>query len=472
MNQTPEADPEKAAVKARRLPAPLAVVHQIAGFAIYAAMRFREDGCQQRASALTFTTLLALVPLLAVSFAIFSAFPAFERLEGRVMDLIFSYIPSVGNEVRGYLVDFTAKTGSLTAVGIVFLAVTAIMLLVTISSTFNMIWRAEQARGVVSRMLVFWAVLTLAPMLLGASFSLSTYLFAAAQATGVDSMAGGLANLVFALTFLMQTAGLMVLYVFMPNYPVQVRDGLMGGLVAAILLDLLKRGFGYYVTQFPTYETIYGAMATVPIFLIWMYVSWMVVLLGAEIAAGLPEWRHGIRRTSRDGMSPLEKLSAALSVLHVAYNASHGGRPVSRRKLARRARLGPLALTWATKKLIKAHYIAQTDANGWVLSRDLTQVTLAQLYTDLGLDLSGTLPRGHRATAWGRRTAKVLEDLAQNQKEVLDTDLATLLAPAGPANEDAPGEDEEDLLPNESGKTSFNAKVLGLIGLGTLGQAG
>ena len=467
MSKKPPPEPEKSVNPGSTVPSPFAALGRIVGFAAYAAMRFRQDGCQQRASALTFTTLLALVPLLAVGFAIFSAFPAFERLEDRVMDLIFSQIPRVGDQVRGYLEDFTAKTGSLTAVGIVFLAVTAVMLLVTISGTFNTIWRAEQTRGIISRMLVFWAVLTLTPMLLGASFSLSTYLFAAARATGVESVTGGLANLAFALTFMMQTAGLMVLYIFMPNYPVRIRDGLTGGLIAAILLDLLKRGFGFYITRFPAYETIYGAMAAVPIFLIWMYVSWMVVLFGAEVAAGLPEWRHGIRRATRDGPPPLEKLSAALSVLHALYRASRDGERLSERRLARVARLGPLALTWATKRLARTRYIARTDRGGWVLSRDLTQVSLSKLYTDLGLDLSGRLSRCHRGAAWGRRFASVMEDAARGLGEAMKTDLATLLAPSGRIEADIPAADipganipdEDESPPNDAlPKPPFTAR--------------
>jgi membrane protein len=441
------------------------------GFVVYVGLRFREDNCQQRASALTYTTLLAMVPLLAVSFAIFSAFPAFERLEDRVMDMIFDQIPQVGDQVRDYLEQFTAQTGSLTAIGIIFLAATAIMLLVTISGTFNTIWRVEQNRGLVARMLVFWAVLTLAPMLLGASFSLSTYLFAVARATGVDTVAGGLANLAFMVTFLMQTAGLMVLYLFMPNFPVRPRDALVGGLVAAILLDLLKRGFGFYVTQFPTYETIYGAMATVPIFLIWMYLSWMVILFGAEVAAGLPEWRSGIRRPQKEGLPPVQRLSAALSLLNALLRASRDGETLSSKRLSRAGVLGPLAMAWATRKLEQRKYISKTDRNAWVLSRDLSETSLADLYTDLDIDLSGRVPRGHLNTAWGSRFSSVLSKMGDARDDIMATDLKSLLAPPEVGEEPLPGE-EEDEVEDKAAQRSFNRRVLALIGLGTLGQAG
>lgn len=469
MTEKPSGTGDEAPMPRRKKPADL--FGSLFGFAIYAALRFREDNCQQRASALTYTTLLAMVPLLAVSFAIFSAFPAFERLEDRVMDIIFDQIPQVGDQVRGYLEQFTAKTGSLTAIGIIFLAATAIMLLVTISGTFNTIWRVEQNRGLLSRMLVFWAVLTLAPMLLGASFSLSTYFFTVAQATGVDSVAGGLANLAFILTFLMQTAGLMVLYLFMPNFPVRPRDGLMGGLVAAILLDLLKRGFGFYVTQFPTYETIYGAMATIPIFLIWMYLSWMVILFGAEVAAGLPEWRSGIRRPQKEGLPPVQRLSAALSLLNALLRASRDGETLSNRRLSRAGVLGPLAMAWATRKLEQKNYITKTDRNAWVLSRDLSETTLADLYGDLNIDLAGRVPRGHLNTAWGSRFSTVLSRMGEARDDIMATDLRALLAPPEVGEEPLPGEEDEE-VEDKASKRSLNRRVLALIGLGAIGQAG
>ena len=444
------------------------------GFGVYALMRFQSDGCQQRAASLTFTSLLAMVPLLAVSFAIFAAFPAYDSLKGKVQDFLFEqFVPSVGSEVQNYLEQFTAQTGQLTAVGIIFLAVSAVMLLLTISTTFNTIWRVKQTRGLISRMLVFWAVLTLTPMLFGASLSLSSYLFAYARASGVESVTGNLSNFAFILPFLLQTAGLAILYLVMPNYPVRRRDAFMAGLIAGILLDLLKRGFGLYITYFPTYETIYGAMATVPIFLLWMYVSWMVVLLGAEIAAAMPEWRHGARKPQSEGLPPLQRLSAALSILNALQRATTDGQTLSGRRLARAAKAGPQAIGSLTTSLEALNYITRTERNDWVLSRDLSGVTLAMLYTDLGLDLSGPIPRGHLNTAWGQRFNEVVGDMAEGRDSIMGTDLRTLLAPAAVGSEPLPGENDDiDDGLGGGGKANFNAKVLALIGLGTVGQAG
>lgn len=442
-------------------------------FFVYAGIRFNIDGCQQRAAALTFTSLLAMVPLLAVSFAIFSAFPAYDSLKTEVQSYLFSnFIPSVGDEVQGYLEKFTSQTGRLTAVGIVFLALSAVMLLMTISNTMNMIWQTKQTRGVVSRLMVFWAVLTLAPLLFGASLSLSGYLFALARASNVESVTGNLAQLAMVFPFLLQTAGLSVLYLVMPNYPVRRRDALIGGLVAGVLLDLLKRGFGIYITAFPTYETIYGAMATIPIFLIWVYLSWMVVLFGAEVTAGLPEWRHGQRNPRREGLSPLHRLAAALSVLSALQRAAAtDGTTLSERRLARLAKVGPQAQGWATRHLKHLNYIARADGHNWVLSRDLSQVDLATLYQDLELDLSGRMPRGQLNTDWGHQLTEILDDFSKARDEVMSTDLRSFLTSKSPQHDALPSEEEDDGPPGES-KASFNAKVLALIGLGALSQSG
>lgn len=447
---------------------------KVFGFGLYAAARFVMDGCQQRAASLTFTSLLAMVPLLAVSFAIFAAFPAYDSLKFQVQSYLFEqFVPSVGLEVQSYLEGFTQKTGELTAVGIVFLAVSAVMLLMSISSTFNQIWQVKQTRGLISRLLVFWAVLTLTPMLFGASISLSSYLFAAARASGVESVTGNLTNFAFVVPFLLQTAGLTILYLVMPNYPVRRRDALVGGLIAGIMLDLLKRGFGLYITHFPTYETIYGAMATVPIFLVWVYLSWMVVLFGAEIAAGLPEWRHGARSPRRESLTPLIRLSATLAALNALLRASAEGVTLSERRLQRSSRIGPLALGWVTRTLKKKNYIARTEKNGWVLSRDLGGVSLSTLYADLGIDLSGRMPSGQLNTAWGQRFAEILDEAERAQNDVMATDLKTLLAPPPVGDEPLPEEDEDDEnVGTGTNKRSFNARILALIGLGTLGQAG
>jgi membrane protein len=438
-------------------------------FLLYVGERFHRDGCQQRAAALTFTSLLAMVPLLAVSFAIFSAFPAYESLQSKVQDYIFTnFVPQIGTQIQTYIESFMAQTGKLSAVGVVFLALSAVLLLVTINGTLNMIWQTRQTRGLVTRLLTFWSVLTLTPLLFGASISLSSVLFTAAQASGVESVTGNLTRFAFVLPFIFQAAGLTVLFLVMPAASVHRRDAVMGGLVASVLLEGLKKGFGFYITHFPTYETIYGVMATIPIFLMWVYLSWMVVLFGAEVAASLPEWRAGARRIAREGLSPMRRLSAALAVLDALNRASKTGATVSERRLSRATRLGPDSIGYATRRLTQSKYIARSLRNHWILSRDLSTVTLATLYRDLGLDLGATVPRLHLNTAWGQNFAKTAKALDGAHADVLDVPLKTLLAPRDEGDVPMP---EDDGVADEMPKKNFNARVLALIGLGTLGQA-
>ncbi len=443
----------------------------LASFTVYAGQRFVRDGCPQRASGLTFTSLLAMVPLLAVSFAIFSAFPAFDKLKGKAQSYIFeNFVPQVGTEVQAYLEGFTAKTGQLSAVGVVFLAVTAIMLLMTISNTFNSIWNVDRAKGLFSRMLVFWAVLTLAPLLFGASFSIYSVLVGLASSSGAEGAVSGLTKLAFVVPFLLQAAGLTVLYLAMPNFPVRRRDAVIGGLFAAALLELLKRGFALYVTSFPTYQTIYGVMATIPIFLMWVYLGWMVVLVGAEVTASLPEWRAGARRILKRGLSPVQRLAAALAVLQALGRAARAGEALSDRRLSGLSRVGPEALTDATTTLLRHNYVTRTDRNHWVLCRDLETVSLAALYSDLGLSLDTDIPRVHLQSAWGQRFAQVIGRAEAGNRDVMGLPLKVLLAPPDVGEDPLP--DDDALDDGEVSRLSFNGRVLALIGLGTLGQAG
>ncbi len=188
-------------------------------FLLYVAKRFVSDQCTVRAAGLTYTSLLALVPLLAISFAIFSAF---GDLQIKVQAYIYeNVVPQLGETVSQHLDGFTKQTGKLTAVGIVFLVATSVMLLLAISNAFDAIWRAARNRTLIGRLLVYWAVLTLAPLLLGASVSLSGYIFTVAQASGVERLTGPLYGFALFLPLLFQFGSFAILYLIMPNTPVK-----------------------------------------------------------------------------------------------------------------------------------------------------------------------------------------------------------------------------------------------------------
>ena len=435
----------------------------------YVFRRFRHDQMQQRASALTFTSLLALVPLLAVSFAIFAAFPAFDRLKGDVQSFLFeNFVPQVGTEVQGYLESFTQKTGGLTAVGVIFLAVTAIMLLMNISGAMNTIWRVKNPRAVVSRLAIFWTVLTIAPLFFGASLSLSSYLFTLAQTSGVENYVGSLTWLIVMAPFALEVAGFTILYAIIPNYPVQKRDAVIGGLLAGTLFESLKKGFGLYVTSFPTYETIYGAMATVPIFLLWVYLSWIVVLFCAELTASLPEWRAGNRDVDSRLHKPIKRLGAALSILHQLRIASETGEGITDKDMARKTRLGPNMLSSTMEMLEQGSYLSRAEDGRFHLVRNLENQTLDSLAEELELTLPPQLDRGHLRDAWAHRLQDRLGKVQDQSREFLHVPLSILLADPG-KDEDLPEDLPEIPHPaSDAAQPGALSRLLALMGLGLI----
>lgn len=442
----------------------------------YVFQRFLRDNCKERAAALTFTALLALVPLVAISFAIFAAFPAFQNMKGDLQSFVFqNFVPEIGSVVYEQIEDFTKKTGELTAIGVVFLAVTSVMLLSSINGTFNAIWQVRETRPLVARLLVYWAVLTLSPILFGASLSLSSYLFAVAQATGVEHYTGPLSRLAYFLPMVLQVAGFSILFLVMPNYPVRRRDALIGGITAGLLFELLKKAFGLYIKSFPAYETLYGALSAVPILLIWVYLAWILVLLGAEMTAAMPEWRAGVRK-ARVRMVPAARLlAAALAILHALHIASLKGGGLTNRRMARAAPAAPEAIGLAREKLQQRRYIAQGDKQEWVLCRDLEATTLNDLRRDMDLDLDVSDLRYIPKHGWGRRYNEIIRNLGEVDSKITNVPLRALLAPATeaeiidfPDNADEPDEPYGD---DDPPITDRKTKLLSFLGLGGLGSS-
>lgn len=444
-----------------------------ARFLVFVTQRFFADQCTVRAAGLTYTSLLALVPLLATSFAIFSAFPAFEALETRVQTYIFAnFVPEVGETVLDYLESFTAQTGRLTAVGTIFLVVTSVMLLLTINDAFDAVWRVGESRALMARLLVYWAVLSLAPLLVGASVSLSGYLFAMAQATGVEKVTGPLIELARFLPLLLQFGAFTLLFLLMPNFPVRWRDAVIGGFTSALLFEILKKLFGLYVASVPTYEMIYGALATAPIFLIWVYIAWIVLLVGAEITAALPEWRAGRRDPSlRHAEQPALALVAALGILHALLVASQRGVGLPLRALIRSVTIGPELLDATLRRLRDANFIARDDRGEWRLARDLAVTSLAELGTTLGLDPQMPRSLAGEHQPWNRRYRAVVARVAESNAEIMATDLRRLLSPEGDPDEEIAELLEEDTAEDEETPASKRARLLAWITLGWLGTS-
>lgn len=361
----------------------------------YALRRAGEGRLPQVAASLTFTTVLAVVPVLTVAFALLAAFPVFREFRSAIESFLFqNLIPgNVSDSITSYLGQFAKNAKGLTAVGLGGLMVTSVLTMLTVEDALNAIWRVKQRRPLAQRVLVFWAVLTLGPVLIGASLSISSYLISV-SAGYVGTMPLGLGLVVGLAPVMLSALAFAFLYTAVPNANVDWRDAIAAGLVAALAFELAKRGFGYFVTHIPTYTAVYGTFAALPIFLLWIYVSWLVTLLGATIAANLPVIRQGYwRRRTFAGSEFFD----ALGVLYLLYRArDEVPRSVGELDLGRKLRVEADYLAGLLGKLKAMHLVgrlAQERGQAhWALLCDPKQVTLRILHDRLVLNLP-RLPR-------------------------------------------------------------------------------
>lgn len=262
--------------------------------------RFSEDHLGLTAGSLTFTTTIALVPLVTVVLAIFTAFPIFAKLQGVLQQwLVESLIPdSIARQVLSYLTQFAGKASKLGGAGLAVLVASALALILTIDHTLNAIWRVRRKRPLGQRVLVYWAAMTLGPLLLALSLSITSYALSASKGV-VAVIPGGVQLLLDTLQFVLLVWGMAALYHYVPNTRVRWGHAWVGGVFVSAGFELAKRLLVLYLGKVPTYSVLYGAFATVPILLIWIYVGWVIVLLGAVIAAYLPSLLAGVPRRAR-----------------------------------------------------------------------------------------------------------------------------------------------------------------------------
>ena len=251
--------------------------------------RFNQNKLTQAAGYLTYSTMLAIVPLIMVVFSIFSAFPVFNEVTGALKEFIFTnFAPSASDMVGQYIDEFVNNSKKMSAVGIISLIVVALMLINSIDRTLNSIWHDTETRPIFTSFAIYWLILTLGPLLVGASIAASTY---------VKSMFESASNFSFGLKLLSFVPFLSTWFIFtliymvVPNKKVSIKHSAAGALIAAVFFTLGKQAFTWYIVTFPSYQLIYGAMATLPIMLLWIQLSWTVVLLGAQLAAVLAEVR-------------------------------------------------------------------------------------------------------------------------------------------------------------------------------------
>jgi membrane protein len=304
--------------------------------------------------------------------------------------------------IAAQVTEFSQNAGRLTAIGLGFFLVTAVMLMMTIDVALNRLFRVQRQRPMLQQVLIYWAVITLGPVLIGGSLSMTS--FAVGASFGWLKLGYVADWLLGVLPFVFTCAALTLLYAVVPYRAVKFRDALIGGVVAGVIFELAKRGFAVYLARFPTYTLIYGAFATIPIFLLWLYMSWVVVLVGGTLTAVLPAYRFAEGRpiAGRDFMD-------ALATLVVLARAQAKGGPVRLAQISNQVRVTPYRCEAALERAARLGWTVRTDKDSWVLARDADELKVADLYRVLAFD----------AETWGLKPEDLnttLRDYAMKEK--------------------------------------------------------
>jgi membrane protein len=340
-------------------------------FVRFVIQHFIKDDCAYIASALAFTTILAVVPLMSVGLSVFSTFPIFQNLADPVQNFIFdNFVPASGKIVQTHLQQFASQVSKLSVWGVAFLIITALLVMFTIERAMNKIWRVSSSRHGVPAFLIYWAIISLAPVILGLSLAASSYLISMPMLVAHQPPS----ILLHSSPAFLSLIGFTFLYVVVPNCPVKIHHAFWGALVATILFESAKQAFAYYLIRYNTYELLYGAFATVPIFFIWVYWVWIITLLGAEVS-----YAFSVHHQRRDGKS-LDGFSHALLWLHQLWLAQQTGKGLTFNELVDASKQ-PFAVDVdeMINSLIYNELIHATADGHYMLSRDLGQITLYDL---------------------------------------------------------------------------------------------
>ncbi|HUL40746.1 MAG TPA: YihY family inner membrane protein [Burkholderiales bacterium] len=398
-------------------------IYSGSGYLRFVWKRFKHDRCLQAAGSLTFTTLLSLVPLITVVLAVLTAFPVFSNFSAELRTFIWNNLlpEAAGKVVTVYLKQFTEHAARLTALGIIFLGVTALMLMLTIDRTLNTIWRVTRPRPLLNRLLIYWTVLTMGPLLIGASLSMTSWMLT--TALGFTKQLPAMELFLLKLTpLLLSTVAYALLFLTVPYRYVPVNHAFAGAIVTAVGFEAMKRGFAFYIAHVPSYKLVYGTFASLPIFLLWIYLSWLVFLLGAVIAASLPNWRGDVDPEQR---APGYQFYHALQILRALIQSLKTGDVMNLPKLHKQLRLGIEEIEDVLQRLSTANWVRKAAGEGWVLVRDPEQLTVADVYRLFVFDP----PRAHPRMPHSGIPDTLLQDMLEQGE--MKIPLKTLFSEAG-----------------------------------------
>jgi membrane protein len=409
--------------------------HRVLAFIRFTVQRFIDDRCQQSAGALACTTLFALVPLTAALVGLLSGFPAFAEWQERITNFIFeNFVPATGEAVRGYLTQFADNANKATALGVFILIVSTLMLMLSIEDAFNRIWRVPKGRPVGMRFIVYWAVLSLGPALIVVALAISAYLLALPLFGDVEALYPVRTNLIGLLPFLIEWTALTAAYWLIPNRSVHLRHAALGALVAALLFEAAKRAFSWYVVSGANYQQVYGALAVVPIFILWIYFSWVIVLLGASLTASMTAFDYRPRRLKAG-----EEFRGLIRVLAYFAAAQRAGIGLHSESLRNRE---PFLTDDLVQRYLadlnRAGMIQRNDTGEWILTRDLASVSLYDIYAacDYRLPLGDALPVTADSPSDTEAT-RLLGAAAADAKNILAVPLSEIF-PAQERSKDNP----------------------------------
>lgn len=373
------------------------MIFALRDFATLLYDRFLSTRCPQVAGSLTYTTLLAIVPLVTVTLAVFSNFPAFSELGAALSTFLQTNIlpDRAGQIVTTYALQFSEKATQLTFIGTVMLVVTVLLLLYTIDSVFNDIWGVRTPRPWLTRLTVYWVALTVGPIALAGSIFATGRLVA----TSVEWIGTG-AHVTTLSAWVVPVSLLGVLFSFLyhavPNHPVRVLHALAGGFAAALGFIVMQRLFGHFIASFPTYTLVYGTFAALPIFLAWLYMSWVVVLLGAILTSILPAF---FERKNTLGAFPGDRAWAASNMLIGLYRAQQQGRIAGFDELRALAGVNHDVAESILGEMRDHGWVARTDEHGWVLAINPATLSLAGIVERFALSPERWLQTGGRCIA-------------------------------------------------------------------------
>lgn len=385
-------------------------LHPRIAFLRYLVVSFFRHDCPKVAAYLAFTSLFAVVPMMTVIYSILALIPELKGLEDKMQSFVFEhFVPSTGTQLEEYLQGFAQQASNLTSVGVVMLFVTAVMMLRKIETTFNTIWHVSAARSGVSGFLLYWALLSLGPVLMGGTFAVSSFIVSQQILYDVVALPGFQKLMLGLLPILMSSIAFSLAYIAIPNTKVPIKHGIAGGVAAAVLFDIARQGMTLFISLFPTYHLVYGAFAAVPIFLMWVLVSWNILLIGAELVQALTNFK-----ISKAGSSA-SSLGNLLNILHRLYRMQSNGQLAEATELQQQMPwLSTQEWTDYTDKLSRANLVYKHGEGEISLTRDLHKYTLAQLFSDcfdetLALDLQSAGPWQQRVQALHRQGIECFE---------------------------------------------------------------